>query len=140
MPRLQTVVLQPTVTYRRRPVDDKASWPMAVASSARLGPVTAPMPVPSGLYAGVGRDAGHAPTPIRTVMNFAIAEWTSIIGPFSLAKIPSAMVVNTPRGNMNPLRERVNIDRPDARSLGSTVSLDQQNLGGGNLGKLAFRI
>jgi hypothetical protein len=122
---LLTMPPQPNVR-RADPVHPKFSFPMA--TNAYVPPVNiqpAPPPPQNTLFSGVGRDAAHAPTPIRQFTSLAIPEYAinGIIGwPFNIAKVPSALVVSMPRGRFNPLRGRTNIQNPKQTTLGEQTT------------------
>lgn len=116
---------RPTIVHRNEPTEPGYSYPQA--SVRRVVPVAAelaPPPVPYTAYYGVGRDQAHAEPTMWSYQALAIPEWLSVMGwPFAVAKVPSALVVDMPRGRQNPIRGRTNIDNPAQTALGSLSTL-----------------
>lgn len=139
-PRVHSQQVQPVIVYRREPVRDEAAWPMPTVLSAPPAAELAPLPIPYTASYGEGRDKDHAPTPHRTPLQLAIPEWTTIVAPHPVApRIVTPKYIATPYGNMNPIRERTNIDRPPAQALGDKLAIQQQNYSTG-AGKLLFQL
>jgi hypothetical protein len=101
----------------------------------------APNPYPSAtLFAGIGRDAAHAPTPLRTWLGgLAIPEWLSVMQwPFAAGRPLTAVRVDMPRGVQNPIQERSVINSPGYTSLGSMTTVAVAATTSPGLEKISF--
>jgi hypothetical protein len=131
---------RPVIVTRNDRARTMAAFPQV--SSRDIVPVeveSAPLPVPSTAYYGVGRDEMHARPTMWRYQALAISEWLSVMGwPFAIAKVPSALVVSMPRGKQNPIRSRANIDNPAQTSLGSLSVLGAENNTSPGLAKITF--
>jgi len=111
---------------RADPVHPKTAFPMQTERYVpRVTYEEAPLPPKDTAFSGVGRDVGHAPTPINRFRSLAIPEYAinGVIGwPFNVPKVSSALVVSQPRGRFNAIRNRTNINMPKQVSLGEQTS------------------
>jgi len=117
--------VRPVVLRRADPIHPRASYPQkSIRRDVPVRVQSAPRPPSDTAFSGVGRDAAHATPTVWQYQQLAFSEWLSVMGwPFLVPKVPSALVVSMPRGQHNPIRERVNIENAPQRSLGSQVSL-----------------
>lgn len=113
-------VVHPTsvIVHRNEPVHMPDHTPMFSGQVPTIVHAhSSPRPVDYTAAFNVGRDAGHAPTPLWHFQSLAIADKLSIrawegAGDKLTLKVPSALVVGMPVSGMNPTRERADIVQP----------------------------
>lgn len=126
---------------RADPVHPRMAYPQEnlrydVAVRAEL----APLPPQQTADYGMGRDVMHATPTMWRYQSLAIPEYAidGIIGwPFSVAKVPSALVVSMPSGHQNAIGTRANIASPQQVSLGEQTSHPGARTWSPNLIKIA---
>lgn len=133
---------RPTTVFIRRNdiTHDKSAYPQPEIIRRSRVVKEAPRPPIDSQFAGVGRDAEHAPTGIIAYGGgLAIDDWLSVMAwPFSQAKIPSAMVIRDMpnRGKQVPFMERANIVSPPQTTLGDLYALQGASSWSPNLAKI----
>jgi hypothetical protein len=131
---------QPVILQRNDPVHPPAHYPQETEFfHPDIRYEEAPRPVPDSAFAGVGRDAQHAPTAIAQFQFLAINDILSHASwPFSLHTEPGALVVGMPYGAFNPIRERTNITMPKQGTLSDMTTVDGIPVAPPSLSKIAF--
>lgn len=129
--RDKTKVLPTSIIVRRNdPRRDRHNTPQTNEwAPVIIQPETAPKPVDSTSFYGVGRDPRHAWPHVWVYQALAIQDKLSIrsweaAGDPLVQKIPSALVVNMPVGQFIPAGERTNIKMPENTAYGSLASLN----------------
>lgn len=132
---------QAVIVHRNDPVHDPDAYPQVSQRyevGVRVQP--APMPVPDTAFAAVGRGPESRTPHQWRYTSLSIPEWLMARGgwPFSVPKVPSALVVGMPNGRFIPAATRVNIDAPQPRSLGSQTTLSTIPTTAANLLKITL--
>lgn len=127
----RTRVLPTSIIVRRNdPRRDRFNTPQeSVRAPVIIQPETAPKPIDTTSFYGVGRDPTHAWPHIWLYQALAIQDKLSIrawagAGDGHVEKVASALLVSMPNGQFIPATERVNIVQPDNTAYGSLSALN----------------
>lgn len=110
---------------RREPPEDRTYNPQRNETlPVKVSPELAPKPIDDTAFYGVGRGPKTAIARATVYDTLAIQDITSHMNPwFLVPKVPSAMVVGSPRGAMLPVAGRPNIERRDQTTYGALATL-----------------
>lgn len=125
-----TVLPTSVVVHRDEPKRDKRWSPQfSRRLPVRIRMEGSPPPVPYTSFYGVGKDPAHA-WPHRVLFqSLAIADRLAVMAPnFLVKKVPSALVVEQPRGIAIPVSQRANIAQPGTTTLGSLSAVAPQQV------------